>query len=120
MVGCGDFDSRGDERAQGRDAAGNTLGCLERREQSLTWRQVGAVEHMWHGVGVKLPQVFDNDAILAPEVLVCGAPGHVRQLAELVDSGVADALFAEQVLRCVENSLSRAPAATLASRTLSR
>jgi hypothetical protein len=55
-----------------------------------------------------MPQVFDDDPVLASEMLVRGAPRDVRHFAELVDSGLVDALFAKQALRCVKDALARA------------
>ena len=87
-----DFDGRRDEGAQpGR-------GHLEGSEESLAGREVGAVEHSGHDVGIEPAQVFGDEFVLAGEVLVCRALRHPGYRAELVHAGAVDALIAEQLL----------------------
>jgi hypothetical protein len=62
--------------------------------------------------------VFGDQLILAGEVLVKRALGHLGHRAELVQAGAVDALIAEQLLRSAEDALSCAPAAAQASRPL--
>ena len=87
-----DFDGRRDEGAQpGR-------GHLEGGEESFAGREVGAVEHSGHDVGIESAQVFGDELVLAGEVLVGRALRHLGRRAELVHAGAVDALVAEQLL----------------------
>jgi hypothetical protein len=87
-----DFDGRRDEGAQpGR-------GDLEGSEEPHPGREVGAVEHSGHDVGIEPAQILGDELVLAGEVLVRRALGHLGGRAELVHAGAVDALLAEQLL----------------------
>jgi hypothetical protein len=91
VAGVGDLDGRRDERAQGRvDVEGS--------EESFAGREVGAVEHFGHDVGIESAQEFGDEFVLAGEVLVGRALRHLGHRAELVHAGAVDALIAEQLL----------------------
>jgi hypothetical protein len=88
-----EFDGRREVGAQGRGR-----GYLEGSEESFAGCEVGAVEHFGHHVGIESAQVFGDEFVLAGEVLVGRALGHLGHGAELVHAGAVDALIAEQLL----------------------
>src|ERR1700742_1381005 len=88
------------------------------REESFAGREVGAVEHLGQDVGIELAQVLGDQLVLAGEVLVKRALGHLSRRAELVHAGAVDAVVAEQLPRGLEDALSRAPASPQAPRSL--
>ena len=98
VLGCGvlgvvEFDGRRDVGAQGRGR-----GHVEGGDESFAGREVGAVEHSGHDVGIESAQVFGDEFVLAGEVLVGRALGHLGHRTELVHAGAVDALIAEQLL----------------------
>lgn len=118
MLGVGDLHGSVDKGAQGRRVVGERQRVLECREEPFAGSQVGAFEHLGHGVGVEPPQVLGDQLVLAGEVLVRGALGDLGHRAELVHPGVVDALLAEQLLRRGQDALSRPPAPAPAARSL--
>ena len=106
MLGVVEFDGRPYVGAQGRGC-----GHVEGGEESCAGCEVGAFEHARHDVGIESSQVLGNEFVLAGEVLVGGALGHLGHGAELVHAGAVDALIAEQLLRGTEDALACAPAA---------
>jgi hypothetical protein len=56
-----DFDGRRDEGAQGRDVLCPGRGRLEGSEESFAGREVGAVEHFGHDVGIESAQEFGDE-----------------------------------------------------------
>jgi len=71
---------------------------IENGEKPFTGRDVGAVEHLGQDVGIESAQVLGDQVVLAGEVLVERALGHLGHRAELVHPGAVDALIAEQLL----------------------
>ena len=71
---------------------------VEDGEESFAGREVGAVEHLGQDVGIEPAQVLGDEFVLAGEVLVERALGHLGRRAELVHAGAVDALVAEQLL----------------------
>ncbi len=99
----------GDVRAQ-RGAGGD----VEGGQEPFAGREVGAVEHAGQHGGVEPAQVLRDEFVLAAEVLVGRALGHLGRRAELVHAGAVDALFAEQPLGRAEDALAGTPAAATA------
>jgi hypothetical protein len=93
VLGVVELDGRCDVGAQG-----SGRGHLEGGEESFARGEVGAVEHPRHDVGIQSPQVLGDQFVLAREVLVRRALGHLGHRAELVHAGAVDALIAEQLL----------------------
>jgi hypothetical protein len=93
VLGVVQFDGRPDVRAQG-----SGRGHLEGGEEPFAGGEVGAVEHAGHDVGIESAQVLRDEFVLAGEVLVGRALGHLGHGAELVHAGAVDALIAEQPL----------------------
>ena len=71
---------------------------VEDGEESLAGCEVGAVEDLGQDVGIESAQVLGDQLVLAGEVLVERALGHLGHRAELVHAGAVDALIAEQLL----------------------
>src|SRR3954447_9443915 len=106
-----DLDGGPDERTQGRVD-------VEDSEEPLAGCEVGAVEDLGQKVGIEPAQVLGDELVLAGEVLVQRALGHLCRCAELVDAGGVDALVEEKALRRAEDALARASAAAQASWSL--
>ena len=114
VPGCGvlgvvEFDGGSDVGAQGGGG-----GDVEGGEEPFAGREVGAVEHAGQNGGVEPAQVLGDKFVLAGEVLVGRALGHLGRRAELVHAGAVDALLAEQLLGRAEDALAGAPAAAAA------
>jgi hypothetical protein len=95
MLGVGGRGVRRPPRCWG---AGAWTWVSEGGEESFAGCEVGAVEHSGHDVGIESAQVFGDGFVLAGEVLVGRALGHLGHGAELVHAGAVDALIAEQLL----------------------
>src|SRR6185437_394463 len=109
VLGVVEFDGGGDVGARGGGG-----GDVEGGEKPLAGREVSAVEHAGQDGGVEPAQVLGDELVLAGEVLVGRALGHLGRGAELVHASAVDALLAEQLLGRAEDALAGAPAAAQA------
>jgi len=82
----------------GRDVGAQGCVRLEHGEESVARSEVSAVEHLGEDVGIEPAQALGDQLVLASEVLVERALGHLGHRAELVNASAVDALVAEQLV----------------------